>query len=97
MGAKAKLETILSEELTKLMKLFIGVESDEFADSDLQKNETESVELKKPPGSGDKGALVYGSGCGATSPASIFTGAFLGVLHQTEVRIPPTFVCLYFV
>lgn len=81
-AAKAKLETVLSDELTKLMKLFIAVERDEGTGRDV----SESVDLKRPPGSGNKGVFAYGNGCGVTSPASMFTGAFLGVLHQTEVR-----------
>lgn len=90
MAAKVKLETVLSDELMKLMKYFVAVERDEGAGSDLQKNDSESVELKRPPGCSDKGALPYGNGCGVTSPASVFTGAFLGVLHQAEVRILAT-------
>lgn len=88
-AAKAKLETILTDELSKLMQAYIAEQQDET---------TDVSDSKSTNGHGDAEAMIlldgsagvlsvhFGMGCG-TSTAPAFTHAFLSVLRQTEVAV----------
>lgn len=84
-AVKAKLEAILTEELSELMNAYVAAARDENFELERDTERDLVSAAHHCRGAASNYTELFGSGCG-TSAAPAFSRAFLGVLQQSEVQ-----------